>query len=174
MLQIEQIKPSLSRRLPSWIGLCGSLFWPPKKMPHPHFYPVVGDPAEMCIDVKIARECSSHGICPLAGPGVLLISTSIPRGWGLRGAELTCGLSSSGTSGEHLGSHQMGHLPPQVHSPQLAAAPGDLPKGPSCSSARPSQHWCGAAGSLPSSTPFPQAPSPNFRIILASPLPQRS
>lgn len=110
-------------------------------MPHPHFYPIVGDPAEMCIDVKMARECSSHGICPPAGLGVLLISTSIPRGWGLRGAEFTCGLSSSGTSGEHLGSHQMGHLPPQVHSPQLAAPPGDVPKGPSCSSACPSQHW---------------------------------
>lgn len=44
-------------------------------------------------------QCLSHHICPPAGPSVLLISVSIPRGWGLSGDEPT-GVDS--VSVEHL------------------------------------------------------------------------
>lgn len=121
------------------------------------------------------QERWRHRIHPLAGPGQPFSKREHPERTGAQDCSVHLrGLSSSGTPGEHLGSHQTVHLPPEVRSPHPAAAAGHLPERPSCGSARPSRHSRGSTRSPPSSTPSSRVPSPNFRSILASPPPTHS
>lgn len=75
-----------------------------------------------------------------------------------------CGLSASGTSGEHLGSHQMVQLP--------AAVSGNSPRLPRAAELRLSTTLLALAGLTPQLVP--NAPSPNVGTVLASPHPKCS
>lgn len=162
MLQIEQIKPPLSRvrLLGVFVRLLVLAPERERRLAAPFLPPTVVVGAVCSSGLETAEESK---VSPPFPGRTSVRSTRVRMGAQQEGVHL-CGLSASGTSGEHLGSHQMVQLP--------AAVSGSSPRPPKAAELRLSMILLALVGLTPQLVP--SAPSPSVGTVLASPRPKCS